>query len=121
MITRNKILYIDDEVINVQLFKYNFSRKYEVITGLNGEDGLNCLDKFPEIKMVISDMRMPGMNGLEFITRAQEKYKDKTYFIITGYDINEEIKQAIETGLIRNYFKKPFNIKEIEIAIDEIL
>lgn len=116
-----KILYIDDEKINLELFEYNFSHKYDVITGCCGLDGLEYLERNPDIKIVISDMKMPNMNGLEFIARAKKIYSDKKYYILTGYDITEEIKTALESKLILRYFRKPFNIGEIENAINEVL
>jgi two-component system response regulator (stage 0 sporulation protein F) len=118
---KKKILYIDDEEINIQLFKINFQSKYDVITGFSGLDGLSCLETNPDIRVVLSDMKMPKMNGLEFIAKARGKYKDKKYFILTGFDITEEIKMAIETGLILKYFRKPFKVKEIMDAIDEVI
>ena len=121
MIKKNKILYIDDEIINLQLFEYNFSGSYEVITGNSGALGLKLLEKHPDIKVVISDMKMPIMNGLEFINRAKLKFKEKIYFILTGYDITEEIEMAITSRLIMKYFRKPFNISEIQKAINEAI
>jgi two-component system, response regulator, stage 0 sporulation protein F len=116
-----KVLYIDDEEINLELFAYNFSDKYEVITDCCGLKGLDCLQKFPDIRVVISDMKMPNMNGLEFVTRAKEIFSDKMYFILTGYDITEEIRAAIDKKIIIKYFRKPFNIKEIEDAIYNVI
>lgn len=113
-----KILYIDDEPVNVQLFEMNFSRKYSVITGYDGFEGLNLLENNPDISVIISDMKMPNMNGIEFITNAKKMFPNKKYFILTGYDITDEIQTAINTGLIIRYFKKPFNMKEINLAIN---
>lgn len=116
-----KILYIDDEPINVQLFKINFSKKFDVITGYSGFEGMDLLSDNPETKIIISDMKMPGMNGIEFIQKAKEKYPVKKYFIHTGYDVNEEIQKAIDSGLIQKYFRKPFNMSEIANSINEAL
>jgi len=116
-----KILYIDDEEINIMMFKINFSKKYEVFTGLSGNDGLALLAENQDIRIVISDMKMPNMNGIEFITKAKGLYADKKYFILTGFDITKEIQHALETKLILKYFRKPFNMKEIEAAINEII
>jgi len=116
-----KILYVDDEQMNIQLFEYNFKKKFEVVSGACGEEGLKCLEDHPDIKVVISDMKMPRMTGLEFIAKAKAKFKDKKYFILTGYDITQDIQEAIKSHLILKYFKKPFNMKEIEQAILEVV
>lgn len=114
-----KIIYIDDEEVNVLLFEMNFSVNYTVYSGLSGNDGLDLLDKNPDTNVVISDMKMPNMSGLEFIKKAKEKYPDKKFYILTGFEITEEIRDALETKLIDKYFKKPFNQIEIEKAICE--
>lgn len=114
-----KIIYVDDEEINAQLFQINFSINYKVYTGYSGFDGLELLEKHPDTKIIVSDMKMPVMNGIEFIKKAKEKFPDKKFYILTGFEITEEIQEALNSGLIQKYFKKPFNMKEIEIAINE--
>lgn len=116
-----KILYVDDEELNLQLFKHNFSDKYEVLTCCCGLNGMECLEKHEDIKVIISDMKMPRMTGLEFITKAKAIYSDKVYYILTGFDITLEIKEALKSKLIVKYFKKPFDIEEIEKSINEVL
>ena len=114
-----KIIYVDDEEVNVMLFEINFSVNFEVYSGCSGFEGLELLDKHPDVKVVISDMRMPKMNGLEFIKIAKEKYPDKKFYILTGFEITEEIQDALQSGLIQKYFQKPFDIQEIENTINE--
>ncbi len=115
-----KIIYVDDEEVNVMLFKINFSIHFEVHTGFSGYEGLELLDKHPDTKVIISDMKMPEMNGIEFIKNAKKKYPEKKYYILTGFNITEEIQDALKSGLIQKYFRKPFNMQEIEKAINEL-
>jgi len=116
-----KLLYVDDEYINLQLFEVLFSEQYEVFIASNAMQGFTILDKQPDILIIISDMKMPGMNGIEFITKAKEKYPIKKYYILTGFDITTEIKASLENGLIQNYFKKPFNLEEIKSGIELVV
>lgn len=116
-----QILYVDDEQINLDLFRLNFSKKYIVLTCLNGEKGLDILKDKPDIQIVVSDMRMPKMNGLEFIVEAQNNYPSIEYFILTGFELTPEIEMAMENGLIKAYFRKPFNIQEIDDEINKVL
>jgi two-component system response regulator (stage 0 sporulation protein F) len=118
---KTNLLYIDDEPINLYIFDINFGKKYNIITGLSGYDGLDHLKANPGIKIVVSDMSMPGMNGLEFIRKAKEEYPDITFFILTGYDITDEIKRALDENLIRKYFRKPLNAGEITLSIEEVI
>ena len=115
------LLYVDDESMNVKLFQINFRKKYNVITAESGEEGLKKLKENPETSVVISDMKMPGMNGIEFIKLARQDFPDISYYILTGFDITEEIADALNERIIHKYFRKPFNMKEIEVAIAEVL
>lgn len=119
MSNKTKILYIDDEAINVQLFGLNFSRTFDVVTGYSGMEGLTLLEKYPEIQVVISDMRMPGMDGLEFINKARQNFSDKKYFIVTGFDITPEIEESLNNKVINRYFMKPYSVMDIENSIKE--
>lgn len=114
---RAKVLYVDDEVINLQIMKIVLKKYYEVITVDNGEDGLEILDREKDISIVISDMNMPKMNGIEFVKYAKNRYPNIGYYILTGYGINGEIENALGDGLILQYFKKPFDMKAIEEII----
>lgn len=114
-----KILYVDDEEVNVMLFKINFSVHFEVLTGYSGFEGLEMLEKHPDTKVILSDMKMPEMNGIEFIKQAKEKYPEKEFYVLTGFEITKEIQDALNSGLIQKYFRKPFNMQEIEKAINE--
>jgi len=112
-----KVLYVDDEPLNLMLFKANFKNKFNVITAESGHQGLDILRSNPNTAVVISDMKMPGINGIEFIRLAKKDFPDISFYILTGFDITDEISQALNEGLIHRYFRKPFDIKEIEQAI----
>ncbi len=113
------ILYVDDEEHNLFVFKANFRNKYKVITVLSGQEGLEQLEKSDKkIDAVISDMNMPDMNGVEFITKAKEKH-DIPYYILTGFDNNREIQRAIEAKVVAARFNKPINVPEISEALEK--
>jgi CheY-like chemotaxis protein len=114
-----KILYIDDDQINVELFEINFSEKYDVVCGASGNEGLNLLEETTDIKIIITDMKMPGMSGIDFIKKAREKFSDKIFFLLTGYNITSDIQNALDAGLIQQCFCKPFNKSEIETSIEK--
>jgi response regulator RpfG family c-di-GMP phosphodiesterase len=111
------ILYIDDEPINLMLFEVNFSEKFKVITGSSGTEGLELLMNNTDINFVVSDMKMPGMNGVEFIRKAKSQYPDVLYFILTGYEILPEIETALNETVIQKYFSKPLDIVDFENSL----
>lgn len=121
MSEKTKILYVDDELINLQLFNIIFSEKYDVSIADSGQKGLELLDKNIGIKVVVSDMKMPNMNGIEFIKKAKERHPIIKFYILTGFEITEEIQTAINSELILKYFMKPLNNIDIDKAIIEAI
>lgn len=107
------ILYVDDEKINLIVFEANFKNDYHVLVASSGQEGIEVLTKHPEISIVFSDMKMPGMNGIEFIEEVKKTRPEISCFILTGYSINSEIKDALDNQLIINYFQKPANFKQV--------
>ena len=115
------ILYVDDDIINLQLFEINLKRKFYILTAIGGAKALEMMSSNPDIKAVISDMNMPEMNGLEFISEAQQRHPDIPCFILTGYEITEDIEHALKNGMIKKYFQKPYDLNELSNEIKECL
>ena len=82
---------------------------------------MTLLQSNPEIVLVISDMRMPEMNGLEFIKLAKEEFPALVFFLLTGFDFTPEIREAMSIGLIQKYISKPFKIAEMEDSINQVI
>ncbi len=116
-----KILYVDDEDLNLELFNIIFKDKFEILTANSADKGLKILEDYNDIDVVISDMKMPGMNGLEFIEIAKVKYNSIHFFILTGFEITDNIAEAIDKGLIIKCFKKPLDDKEIITTVNEVM
>ncbi len=116
-----KVLYVDDEEPNLFLFKMAFMNDFEVHTAISGSEGLELLQTHDDIDAIISDMKMPNMNGLEFIQEAINRHQGKVYFILTGFDKSPEIEEAIHHNMIRDYFRKPFDREVLKDAIESSL
>ncbi len=121
MTEKPTILYVDDEDINQMLFEINFKKDYSVITASNGFEGLQILKQNPGINIVVSDMRMPILSGIEFIQRAKEIRPEIPFFLLTGFDITPQINEAINSKLIHSHLKKPFDIAEMLAAFSKAL
>ncbi len=113
------VLHIDDEPTNVLLFEVNFRRFYQVISAHSGADGLTKLTQNPNIDVIFCDMKMPGMNGLEFAREAAKVKPGIPCFILTGYDISPEIYHAINEGWVSGYIQKPFEVDQIITAVNK--
>ncbi len=111
------ILYVDDEPINLELIRIIFKKTFTVYTTETAQEGIAILNSHSEIKVVISDMKMPGMDGIEFSKEVRELFPNIVFIILTGYDISSEISEALKLGYIDKYFCKPFNKNVIERTI----
>lgn len=111
------ILYVDDEPINLMLFEAMFNGHYNVITIESPIEGLNFLKENKNIDIVFSDMRMPKLNGIEFVREAIKLSPSAIYFVLTGFDITKEIEEALEDDVIKEYFQKPFQKHDLVNAI----
>lgn len=114
-----KLLYVDDEIINLHLFRDLFRKDFDVIIASSGEEALEELAESNQIQFVISDMRMPEMNGLELISKAKQIRPEVVYCLLTGYDLTKEMEKAIDTKLVARYFAKPLDPTEIRNFLSE--
>ena len=115
------VILIDDSKVFIERMKVILSKflSYHLLnTCSNGKE----LVESPYMRnadLIIMDIEMPGMNGVEFIKKAKVKYPDKKFYILTGYEITYEIKQALDSGLINEYFSKPIEIVRMHRIIAE--
>lgn len=119
---RQAILYVDDEIINLQLFKSIFFLKYDVYLAETAKEGLDVLEK-KNIDLIITDQRMPGMTGIEFLEKVLEKYPDIPPFrlLTSGYSKPESIQKAFDKFNLENFVKKPWDVVELKKAVDDLL
>lgn len=112
------ILYIDDEIHNLNAFKASFRRLYNVVTAGSAEDAEKLLAE-QEFHIIISDQRMPKTTGIEFFESILEKYPEPIRMLLTGYaDINAVV-DAINKGQVYKYFSKPWNEEELKHNIEK--
>ena len=116
---KKTIMYVDDEAINLRLFQIRFHDNYNIITCASGLEGLKKLKEHPDVSVIISDMKMPGINGVEFIKMVKQLNREISCFILTGYNVTPEISEALEVKLIEHCFHKPMNVSKISVALDQ--
>ena len=117
MDTSRTLLYIDDEPLNLMLFAQLFKRDFDVLTAASGIQGLQILRENPSVQVVICDMKMPQMTGMEFIAIARQEFPSVAYYILSGYEMTEEVLEALNKTLILKYFRKPFDVGDIKDTI----
>lgn len=116
-----KILYVDDEIINLELLQLTFMTSFKVITALSAEEGVSLLKQNPDIHVVISDLKMPVVNGLDFIKEVKRFDQEKICMLLTGYMESDIMLEGLNKELIFRYLMKPWNKDELEATIREAL
>lgn len=114
-----KILYVDDEEINLINFKLNFQHDYEIITALSGSEGINIFSNTDDIGLVISDQRMAGMTGVQMLATMYRMDPDPLRIVLTAYSQIEDIMDAINQGHIYQYLMKPWGSIELKLVIEQ--
>ena len=116
------ILFVDDEPDFVGLAKNFLERcSHTVYTAGSGSEALKILEqKKDEIALLITDIRMPGMNGLELMEKALALKDDLQPIIITAFGDMDNVVEAMRQGAV-NYLKKPIDLEELEVAVDKCI
>src|ERR1035437_9142856 len=114
---KNTILLVDDEAnVLSALQRALFEEPYEVLTATSGEDGLKQLISH-RVKVIISDERMPGMDGSEFLSAVREKYPETVRIMLTGHASLESAMKAVNSGEIYRFFTKPWQELDLKMAV----
>jgi two-component system, response regulator, stage 0 sporulation protein F len=113
-----EILYVDDEVINLDLFEYSFRKDFIIHKSLSAEQGLQILER-ENIGVLISDLKMPNMNGIEFIRLVKKKYPRLACILLTGYYEPQLYNDPVIQALLFKYLLKPFKKDELKNMILE--
>ena len=116
------ILCVDDEVNILEGLQDNLRRKYKVHAATSGADGLAILKTEGPFPVIISDMRMPEMNGAEFLSQVRGLYPDSMRILLTGQSDIESAISAVNEGQIFRFLTKPCEtdnlISVIELAVE---
>ncbi len=110
------ILYVDDEPENLRIFELTFRRDFSIVTATSGEEGLEIINTKP-VAMVISDHRMPGMTGTEFLARAAELDPKTIRIMVTAYGDAATLQDAINNGSIYRFIPKPWNPDDVRATL----
>jgi len=112
-----RILIVDDESGVRQMMAdtvRRFDDEYEVEEAEDGEEALRILDE--TFDLVITDIRMPGMDGVELASIIRERYPDIIMFMLTGYAEFEYARAAIRSN-VSEYLLKPVSVQALREAI----
>ncbi|HLO47116.1 MAG TPA: SpoIIE family protein phosphatase [Kamptonema sp.] len=114
-----KLMVVDDEPDNLDLLYRTFRRDFQVYKADSALSALQVLDEQGEMAVIISDQRMPEMNGTEFLGRTVERFPDTIRILLTGYTDVEDLVEAINAGQVFKYITKPWNPEELKSVIQQ--
>jgi two-component system, chemotaxis family, chemotaxis protein CheY len=117
-----KVLVIDDSALIHQMYKMVLMRyKCDIVDALNGQAGLDKLAKNPDTDMILLDINMPLMNGLEFIKKVKElgTYDHIPIIIVSTEGKEEDTMRGLSLGA-KGYVKKPFQPSDLHTLIEKL-
>jgi len=119
---RIRILCVDDEKNIPAAIKRSFlENDYEILNAISGPEGLEILRRVKPIQVVISDFRMPGMNGVDFLKEVHKYWPETVRILISGFADLAAIISAINEGQISKFIPKPWNDDDLKAAISDAI
>jgi DNA-binding NtrC family response regulator len=114
---RKRVLIVDDEVDITWSISKGLAKDYnnfEVICVNSGNDALDMLCRY-QIKVIVTDLRMPGVDGFQLLNEIKIKYPDTKVIIMTAF--GSETSELIKESTVKGYIEKPFEINDLRKMI----
>lgn len=117
-----RILFVDDERNVLRALERLFmEEEYELFTAASGQEGLELLENNGHFQLIVSDYRMPSMNGVEFLSEVCRRWPETERIILSGYADTAAIVAAINEGQIYKFIAKPWNDDDLLRTVREVL
>ncbi len=120
LLAQHPVLVVDDESDNLDAFRFNFKRVFQLHTAASGEEALAVLRQH-DIAAIVTDQRMPKMSGLEFLKAARALRPDAVGIILTAFTDVEVLIDAINLGHIYRYITKPWDAQEVKGVLTQAI
>jgi DNA-binding NtrC family response regulator len=120
MMKKRNVLVVDDDPDVLSMLERLLKKlEYNPLVAQNGEEAMHIIDT-NKIDVVVSDLVMPEMDGMELLKRVKTRKGDIPFLMITGHPTIETAVEAIKKGAY-DYLTKPFQVEEVQIKIDRAL
>ena len=116
-----RILLVDDEAANLQLLERALHRDFQTETFLSADAALTALDKGASFDLALVDQRMPGMLGIDFLSRVRKTHPRMMRLLLTAYTETEDLIAAINCGEVYRYIVKPWSPNSLHVEINQAL
>jgi DNA-binding NtrC family response regulator len=114
------VLVVDDEEDNLDAFRFAFRKAFNLSYALGGEEALATIERL-DPAVIVSDQRMPGMSGIELLTRAKERRPDTVGILLTAYTDLPVLIDALNSGAVERYIQKPWDSKELTVILRQAI
>jgi two-component system, probable response regulator PhcQ len=116
------ILYVDDEEMSLKYFARAFGKKFRVLSAANAAEGYRLLEQHrDEIGLLMTDQRMPGEKGVQFLERARQLHPRAIRILTTAYSDLDVAIEAVNSGAIYKYVTKPWDLPQLEVTLRRAL
>ena len=113
-----RVLFVDDEPNILDSIRRQLRKSYDIVTATSGIEALALLKATGPVALVISDMRMPGMNGAELLTTIRDDYPETVRMILSGQADLESTIAAINDGHVFRFLTKPCHEEGLRRAVN---
>ena len=117
----NQILFVDDDANVLSAYRRSLHKRYQITTCLSGDEGLTKLATEGPFAVVVADMQMPGMNGIQFLQRAQEQSPETVRLMLTGNADQKTAADAVNQGHVFSFLTKPCPPESLDAALANAL
>ena len=117
----SKILFVDDESNVLEAYQRNLRKHFTIDTALSGDLGLKLMSHRGPYAVVVADMQMPAMNGVEFLTLAQQRAPDSVRLMLTGNADQKTAVEAVNKGHVYQFLNKPCPPEMLLLALNNAI
>jgi response regulator RpfG family c-di-GMP phosphodiesterase len=114
----SKILCVDDDANILAAYQRNLRKQFDIDAALGGEQALDLVGRQGPYAVIVADMQMPGMNGIEFLTRVQQKAPDTVRIMLTGNADQSTAVEAVNQGRVYRFLNKPCSPDMLALALE---
>ncbi|MCA9677839.1 MAG: diguanylate cyclase [Myxococcales bacterium] len=118
---RGVILCVDDEPMNLELLERSLRRRFDVVSAASPDHALDVLRSRGDVAVVLSDFRMPGMNGAELLAAAARLRPETRRVLLTGYADAENLIASINAGQVHYVLRKPWKHQELHQLLEQMV
>jgi two-component system response regulator HupR/HoxA len=111
------VLIVDDEPRVLDALEAVLAAEFRVLRAANGQEALQRLADEPEVAVILTDQRMPGMSGIELLRHSQERTPHALRIVLTAYTDVDSLMVAINTGQIYHFLPKPWDPHELLLVV----